>query len=96
MMRPASERCDQNYAAAFEALMPHVGSNLGERRAFGSVVAVATGIDLAFYNPVFATTDDAGTENVVAAVTWMRSLGLPASVQLAEGLRARLEPRFSG
>jgi ribosomal protein S18 acetylase RimI-like enzyme len=86
------EACDGNYAAAFAALIPHVGAKVGSTRAFGSVVAVATGLDIAFYNPVIAARPSASTQDLASAVDWVRSLGLSASVQLAEELRPRLEP----
>jgi ribosomal protein S18 acetylase RimI-like enzyme len=83
--------CDGNYAAAFAALIPHVGHEFGTTRTVRSVVAVATGLEHAFYNPVIATQTDADPEDVVEAVHWIRSLGLAASVQLRDDLRARFE-----
>jgi hypothetical protein len=89
--RSSSEACDRNYAAAFAALIPHVDTKYRERRAFGSVEAIATGLDIALYNPVFATRPDA-ERDLVNAIRWVLSLGVPASVQLAEELRGRFEP----
>jgi hypothetical protein len=83
--------CDGNYAAAFAALIPHVGHEFGGTRTFGSVIAVATGLERAFYDPVMATQADADTGDVIEAVQWIRSLGLAASVQVREELRGRFE-----
>ncbi len=46
------EACDRNLTAAFAALVPHTEAGNGEIRSFGAVVAVATGLPIAFYNPV--------------------------------------------
>ena len=81
--------CDRNYLAAFAALVPHVAGSAGGRRSFGPVDAVVTLLPRAFYNPVFVTNDRTLPEEVKAAVEWVSSLGVPASVQLRDGLQQR-------
>ena len=77
-----ADTCDRNWIAAFAALVPHIASPSGDTRRFGRVKAVVTGLSRAFYNPVFVTDSDALAEDVSAAVAWIRSRNIAASVQL--------------
>ena len=88
--RDLARACDGNWIAAFTALVPHVCGGVGGSRSFGSVEAVVTGLDRAYYNPVFATETDARPRDLVEAVEWIRAQGVAASVQLAEELSDRL------
>jgi GNAT superfamily N-acetyltransferase len=75
--------CSKNFCAAFAALISHHSSNASAmRRGFGAVEAIATGLPMAFYNPVMVVEPGAAGHDVEAAVTWIRSMGLPASAQV--------------
>jgi hypothetical protein len=90
--RALREASDRNYTAAFAALIPHVAESSGATRAFGQVTAVVTELPIAFYNPVLVTRPDADPRDVSEAVQWIRSRGLPASVQLRDDLHHRFDP----
>jgi GNAT superfamily N-acetyltransferase len=83
--------CDQNLTLAFAALIPHVGFPSGEMRSFGSVVAVATGLSVGFYNPVMVTAPESSAGDIAAGVEWVESLGLATCVQVRADLRDRFD-----
>lgn len=82
---------DENLVAAFAALIPHVGSPAGGTRSFGSVVATATGLEVAFYNPVMATGPGSNPDDVVRAIQWLDSIGVRPSAQIHPDGPARAE-----
>jgi len=73
-----------NLIVAFDLVRLHSGLPTAARRTFGSVVAIRTGIGHPFYNPVMALDGSAVVDDVLAAVRWVESAGLPCSVQLSE------------
>jgi ribosomal protein S18 acetylase RimI-like enzyme len=75
-----------NLIAAFDLVRVHSADDRAETRRFGVVTAVRTGIDHAFYNPVLALGAGVEPGDVLAAVEWIESAGLPTSVQVAESL----------
>lgn len=77
---------DANLAAAFDLVRVHLGDPRADRRRFGVVEAIATGHELAFYNPVLALDLSTAPMDVLAAVRWIESRGLRACVHLADGL----------
>lgn len=86
---------DRNLADAFDVVRLHLADPRGGRRRFGAVEAIATGHELAFYNPVLALDPSSAAADVLAAVAWVESLGLATAVHLQSGLdpsiRAELE-----
>jgi GNAT superfamily N-acetyltransferase len=74
--------CSRNFADAFELLIPHSGSAAGARRRFGAVEAIATGIPIPFYNPVFITEPGATAQDIDAAAKWIRDAGEGVSAQV--------------
>jgi ribosomal protein S18 acetylase RimI-like enzyme len=89
-----ADACSSNYAAAFAALVPHSGNGAASRRRFGAVDAIATGIPIAFYNPIMVVTDGARVDDADQALGWITSLGLPASAQVREDLAPQLDAMF--
>jgi len=86
---------DRNLADAFDVVRLHLTDPRGGRRRFGAVEAIATGHELAFYNPVLALDPSSAAADVLAAVAWVESLGLATATHLQSGLdpsiRAELE-----
>jgi GNAT superfamily N-acetyltransferase len=91
------QAADANLAAAFDLVRVHLADARSDRRRFGAVEAIATGHELAFYNPVLVLDASATPTDVLAAVRWIESQGLRTCVHLAGGLeeaiRAPLESR---
>ena len=73
---------DRNEVAAYDLVRRHAPGGVGRRREFRGAVAIASGHPVGYFNPVFVL--DAGTaaEDVVAAVAWIESLGLPVTVRV--------------
>lgn len=71
-----------NLIAAFELVSRHSTSRLAETRRFGRAVAVRTGIDHPFYNPVLALRGGEDAADVVSAIAWVEGAGVPVSVQV--------------
>jgi len=83
---------DANLVAALDVLREHVADPRGGTRAFGGIRALATGIEVPFFNPILALTDDSRLEDIVAAVDWVRSSGIEPSIQVASHVDPRLRP----
>jgi hypothetical protein len=73
-----------NLVGAFDLVRRHFGDARGGHRSFGSVEVAAVGHDLAFYNPVLALDREAAVDDVLAALDWVESRGLAASVNVSE------------
>ncbi len=73
---------DANVTSAFDLARERSHDPRGGRARFGAVDVVALGAEVAFYNPVLALDPRSGPDDVVAAVEWVESKGLPASVQV--------------
>jgi ribosomal protein S18 acetylase RimI-like enzyme len=86
---------DRNLADAFDVVRLHLADPRGGRRRFGAVDAIATGHELAFYNPILVLDRSSADEDIQAAVLWVESVGLATSVHLQSGtnpsIRTRLE-----
>ena len=84
------EACDRNHIGAFRALAAQKSPDATGTRTFGSATAVATGAASPFWNPVFVLSPAANEDDVIAAVEWVRSRRVAASLQvrgdLAEGI----------
>ena len=81
---------DENLVAAFDLVRRHVGDPRARMERFGAVVAIRTGIDIGFYNPVLALGFCAALDDVVAAMDGIESAGLPTSVHLSADADAAL------
>jgi GNAT superfamily N-acetyltransferase len=86
------DACDRNHVGAFRALVPHAGSSVGGTRMFGGVTAVATGVPEAFWNPVMVLSPDVADDDVLEAIDWIGSLGLPISLQVRGDISDRIQP----
>lgn len=93
-MDPAARlpAADANLIAAFDVLRQHVADPRGGNRAFGEIRAIATGIQVPFFNPILALADESRLEDILAALAWSRSSGIEPSVQVASRLDGRLGP----
>lgn len=80
-----------NAIAAWDRLRLHYRDPRGARRRFGAVQAVAVGVDSAFFNPVFALDPESSIADVIAALDWVESLGLPASVAADAAVSATID-----
>ena len=65
---------------------------MGGSARFGAVRAIAIGVDVAFYNPVLALDSAARPEDVMAAIEWIESKGVPASVQARDDVEGIVRP----
>jgi N-acetylglutamate synthase len=81
---------DENLIAAFDLVRRCLHDSRGATRRFGSVAAIRTGIEVGFYNPVLALGSDASIDDVLAAVDWVESSGLPTTVHLSGGVERRI------
>ncbi len=93
------EAADRNYIAAYERVARHARWDVAsDVRHFGRAVAIVTGHpSVGFYNPVIATADGTPTQDVTSAIAWVRSLGLPVSVHVRDGVGdARLPVELRG
>jgi GNAT superfamily N-acetyltransferase len=81
---------DENVVAAFSLVHERLLDPRGGIRQFGAVHAIASGVDTAFFNPVFALDRAAKQHDARAAVEWVESKGLPVSVHVRDGIGAEL------
>ena len=93
-MDPARRRAlaDDNEVAAYDLIRRHAPGNVGGRREFGRAVAIASGHPVGYFNPVFVIDSGAAPEDVVAAVDWIESLGLPVTVRVHDGADPGVAP----
>jgi len=77
---------DDNLVAAFSGLIPHYGSPVGGRRAFGGATAIVTGMPPAFFNPVLCVGQSVERHDLGAAVAWSRSRGVRPSLAVRDDL----------
>ena len=84
------EAANRNVVESFDRLRIHFRDPRGARRRFGAVEAVAVGHDTAFFNPVLAFDEGSSVPDVVGALEWVESLGLPASVVIDDAARATI------
>lgn len=82
---------DANVVGAFALAQEQFGGRRSERKRFGTVEAVAIGVDVAFYNPVLALDPACRPDDVLEAIAWVEGNGLPASVQV----RGDMDPGVS-
>jgi GNAT superfamily N-acetyltransferase len=82
--------CDANFEAAFRMVVANVGDPRGADRRFGGALAIIAGLPLGYYNPVLALDPATSAEDVSDGIEWVRSFGLPSSVQLAAELESAL------
>jgi GNAT superfamily N-acetyltransferase len=75
---------DGNVVAAFSVVQRALDEPGGGARRFGSVIAIASGPDLAFFNRVFSLEAGARTRDLLAAVDWIDRRGWPLTVQLSD------------
>jgi GNAT superfamily N-acetyltransferase len=90
------EASDRNLTRAFAALIPHVGFHSGGTRSFGSVIAVATGLEVAFYNPVIVRVPESNADDITAGIEWIDSLGVRPSVVVRADSRRRFDEALRG
>ena len=81
---------DQNLVAAFQRLIPHYGSPIGQWRTFGGATAIVSGMPAAFYNPILAFDPAVAAPDVRAATAWSGEQGVMPSVQVQERLDGRI------
>ena len=81
---------DANSVLAFDRLTPALGHPAAGRRRFGAAEAVLTGAASAFWNPVFAFSDDVTTGDLDAAIDWIEGNGLRAFLHISDDLDTRL------
>ena len=88
---------DRNEVAAYDLIARHAPAGAGGRREFGRAVAIASGHPVGYFNPVFVLDAATAAEDVLAAVAWIESAGLPPTVRVHDGadahVAARLEAR---
>ena len=87
---------DENLIAAFDLVRRCVHESRGATQRFGPVVAIRTGIEVGFYNPVLALGSEGSIDDVLAAVDWVESSGLPTSVHLSAGVERRIGAELLG
>ena len=87
---------DENLIAAFDLVRRRVDEARGAAQRFGSVAAIRTGIEVGFYNPVLALGADGLLDEVLAAVDWVESSGLPTTVHLSAGVEHRIGAELVG
>jgi hypothetical protein len=87
---------DANLVAAFDLCREHVADPRGATQKFGTVQAIRTGIEVPFFNPVLGVGVRADLDDVVAAVDWVETSGLPASVQLSDETHGRIGEAIAG
>ena len=75
---------DENVAAAFSLARDHFGDPRGGGNRFGPVEAIATGVELGFYNPVLVFDPASSPANVLAASDWIAGRGLPMSIHVRD------------
>ncbi len=83
---------DENLLAAFDLVREHVGHPAGDRRRFGAVEAIISGLEPAFYNPVIAVVPGCRLEDVLAAIDWVEATGTTPSVHVAGDLDESIRP----
>ena len=75
---------NENLVAAFDLVREHLGRPAWAHGVFGSVHAIASAHELAFYNPILALEPATTHADVRAAVAWMDGQSIPPSVHLAD------------
>jgi len=75
---------DENVAAAFGLARDHFGDPRGGGNRFGPVEAIATGVELAFYNPILVFDPASTPADALAAAAWMTGRGLPSSIHVRD------------
>jgi GNAT superfamily N-acetyltransferase len=71
-----------NHLQAMELLARHYADPRAGRRRFGTVEAMPVGHEVPFYNAVVALDPAAADTDILAAIAWVESRGLAASVHL--------------
>ena len=71
-----------NHLQAMELLARHYADPRAGRRRFGTVEAMPVGHEVPFYNAVVALDPEAAEADIVAAIAWVESRDLAASVHL--------------
>jgi len=89
-------RADENVVAAFALTHQLLADPRGGRARFGAVDVVAVGVEVAFFNPVLALDPAARPDDVLAAIAWVESKGLPVSVQVREDLGPEIRAAAEG
>ena len=85
-----------NHIRAMELLARHYGDPRAGRRRFGTVEAMPVGHEIPFYNAVVALDPAAVASDIVAAIAWVESRGLAASVHLGGGMDGQQVATSSG
>ncbi len=75
---------DANAIAAFSLAAERLGATGHGRARFGAAEAVAVGVDVAFFNSVFAFDPAVNAADVLAGIAWVEARGLPASVRISD------------
>ena len=75
---------DANLLARFDLTRRHVGDPRGGTERFGAVDVVAIGVDVSYFNSVFVADPASRPEDVLAAVEWVESRGLPVMVRVRD------------
>jgi ribosomal protein S18 acetylase RimI-like enzyme len=86
---------DANFVAAHDLVRQHAPTGPRGRREFGRAIAIATGHPVAFFNPVLALDPATAADDVLAAVAWIRGLGLPASARVMDGTDPEIGMRLA-
>jgi ribosomal protein S18 acetylase RimI-like enzyme len=91
----ASERralADGNVTAALRLAAERLADERGGSACFGEVDAIATGVDVAFFNPVLALDPACTPADVLAGLAWIESRGLPASIHVRDDVDTTVRP----
>jgi GNAT superfamily N-acetyltransferase len=81
-----------NHLRAMELLALHYADPRAGRRRFGTVEAMPVGHEIPFYNAIVALDPAASETDILAAIAWVESRGLAASVHLGSGVDAATVP----
>ena len=81
---------DENLIAAFDLVRRCLDEPRSAARRFGSVAAIRTGIEIGFYNPVLALGPGGSLDDVLRAIEWVESGGLPTTAHLSADAEHRL------
>lgn len=83
---PIQAAADENLLTAFGLLVPHSTSEAAGTATFGGAVAIVTGADLPFFNPIIIVDAAVTPGDVRSAVDWVRGRGIEPCLQVRADL----------
>ena len=78
--------------AALRLAAERIDDPRGGSKRFGSVDAIATGLDAAFFNPILALDPGSTPDEILAGLAWIESRGLRASIHVRDDVDAAVRP----